>query len=189
MHAHLSNPISHPASASVAAIAECLLEPLSGDAGIRRLTLWADPAEARAELERTGGGQLYEVEDLLGQPARGSVPAVAGLTEFDGPRDAEQQAADRRSSRERVWPAASQVPGTIGALSLRAADGALAVVALADSPATLEAANQTILSTPLLPGEDPARLGGPDRQSVFRITERGLSALLADTAAHPEQVR
>ncbi len=77
--------------------------------------------------------------------------------------------ADRLSSR-RIWSAVSQVPDVLGALVLRADDGAMAVLAVAGSTAALEASVRTLLSTPLLPGEDPALLTGPSRAVDCRLT-------------------
>lgn len=122
----------------------------------------------------------YQVEDLWGRPDGSG--AWAQLVEFDGPRDAAQVAADRRSGRDRVWPAASQVDGTLGALVLRAPDGAMAVVAFADSRSSLEASDRAIMSTPLLPGEDPALLHGPDRSAVYRVHDDGVTDVLRAAA-------
>lgn len=118
----------------------------------------------------------YVVEQLEGRPHRTGISA--SVVEFDGPRDAVQVAADQRASRERVAPAAMQVEGTLGALVLRAADGGMVTVAFADSPASLEAGSRTILSTPLLPGEDPALLGGPDRYTVCTVQGDEVAAVL-----------
>lgn len=125
-------------------------------------------------------GAPYEVEDLWGRPdGSGSSAAVV---EFDGPRDHVQVTADRRASRDRVAPAAMQVEGSLGAVVLRAADGAMVCVAFADSRASLEAASRAILSTPLLPGEDPARLGGPDRWTACQAVGDDVAALLRSSA-------
>ena len=180
MHAVLSPPTP---GAAEGATASALLTPLDGRPAVL-LTLWPDASAVTATA--AAGGRAYEVEALLGHPSAGTdavgVAAAASLVEFDGPRDARQVAADRRSSEERVWPAVSQVDGTLGALHLRAADGALAVVALADTPATLEAALRTIMSTPLLPGEDAQLLSGPDRTFDCALEDDGVAALLARAA-------
>ena len=180
MHAVLSPPTP---GAAEGATASALLTPLDGRPAVL-LTLWPDASAVTATA--AAGGRAYEVEALLGHPSAGTdavgVAAAASLVEFDGPRDARQVAADRRSSEERVWPAVSQVDGTLGALHLRAADGALAVVALVDAPATLEAALRTILSTPLLPGEDPQLLSGPDRTTDCALEDDGVASLLAQAA-------
>jgi hypothetical protein len=134
-------------------------------------------------LTEESPGAGYEVEDLFG-PVAGTATRAA-VTEFDGPRDAAQVAADRRSGRERVWPAAAQVEGTCGAVALRGGDGAMVVVAFAESQAALEAASRAILSTPLLPGEDPALLRGPDRYTACSVVGHGVVEVLRARGATP----
>jgi hypothetical protein len=48
------------------------------------------------------------------------------------------------------------------------------VVILAESMDAFDAAAQAIMSTELLPGEDPALLGGPDRISFYRLVHADL---------------
>lgn len=163
MHAHLLPlaPGSDPAPPA-GTVASCRLD---GDSTCWLLALTAAPS-----------GAAYEVEDLFGCP--GGFADVALVTEFDGPRDADQVAADRRANRDRVWPAAAQVEGTRGAVVLRGSDGGMVVVALAADLESLEAGTHAILSTPLLPGEQAARLLGPDRITTCRASDDGLLALL-----------
>lgn len=123
----------------------------------------------------------YDVEQLDGHPHGAGTSAA--VVEFSGPRDAAQVAADRRASRERVAPAALQVAGALGAVVLRAADGGMVTVAFADSPASLEASSRTILSTPLLPGEDPALLGGPDRYTLCQVVGDDVAAVVRSAGA------
>lgn len=185
MHAHLCSPADDDrGSLALRSSAHCLLEPVDGGPGLL-LTLWPDEAAAR-DADAVVPGRVLEVEDVHGQPPSGpgALPGLCGsLIEFDGPRDARQVDADRRADRERIWPAASQVPGTLGALVLRAPDGAMVVVALAEHVRALAATPDVIMSTPLLPGEDPALLRGPDRHGEHRVRDGGLVALL--TAAVP----
>ena len=47
----------------------------------------------------------------------------------------------------------------------------------------LAAAPDAILNTPLLPGEDPALLRGPDRNADQRVRDGGVAAVLAEAAA------
>jgi hypothetical protein len=168
VHAHLL-PI--PAGGATAvpdgSLASCRLDAADGSGWLLALTddPWAP----------------YEVEQLSARPhGRG---ASAAVVEFDGPRDAVQVAADRRASVERVAPAALQVEGSLGAVVLRAADGAMVTVAFADSPAALDASSRAILSTPLLPGEDPALLGGPDRYTACQVIGDEVAALLRRSGA------
>ena len=48
------------------------------------------------------------------------------------------------------------------------------MVILAESMDVFDAAAQAKMSTELLPGEDPALLGGPDRISFYRLVHAGL---------------
>lgn len=173
MHAHLSD---QPLPPRPEALASCLLEPFDGGPA-RRLTLWPDARAAAV----AGAGAVYEVEQVDATAATGQ-PACASLTEFSGPRGPEQVAADRRASRERIWPAVSQVPGVLGAIVLRGRSGEMAVVALAESRDALGAAVRTVMSTPLLPGEDGSLLTGPDRAGEHRLTGSGVRDLLARAA-------
>lgn len=180
MHAHLCRPdedaVDRLTSGSQAF---CLLEPRNGDR-VLLLTLWPDESGARS-ADALSPGRVLEVEDVLGQA--GSGPArLASTTEFDGPRDARQVDADRRANRERIWPAAASVPGTLGAVVLRGPDGAMVVVALAEHEAAMAGAPRAILSTPLLPGEDPALLQGPDRFGEHRLRDGGVADLIAAAA-------
>jgi hypothetical protein len=154
-------------------------------------TATAPPAGALAScrLEGADGGWLlaltdrsgpYEVEEVLSRPGGGTDRAV--LVTFEGPRDATQVAADRRSNRDRAWPAASQVDGVAGSLTLRGDDGAMVVIAFAASDAAHEAAREAILSTPLLPGEDPLLLRGPDSSTACAVTDDGVGELLRSAA-------
>lgn len=123
----------------------------------------------------------FEVEHLHGHPDGAGTSAT--VVEFNGPRDATQVAADQRAGRDRIAPAAMAVPGVLGAIVLRAADGAMVTVVFADSPATLEASSRAILSTPLLPGEDPALLGGPQRYTTCQVIGDDVADILRRTGA------
>ena len=71
-------------------------------------------------------------------------------------------------------PATHGIDGIVSVLRLRAADNAYVVVILAESMDAFDAAAQAIMSTELLPGEDPALLGGPDRISFYRLVHADL---------------
>lgn len=183
-HVERLAPGSSPTPPSRDAVACCVLTAVETDAAWR-LTLWDDPGAARFQAARSPGGRLFEVSDVTDLDRDSH--AVAALVEFDGPRTPAQVAADRFASRQRVAPAAAEVHGTGGAIRLRGKDGSVVVVALAESVAVLEAASRAILSTPLLPGEDPELLGGPDRWTACRVDGgAALTAALATAAAgHP----
>jgi hypothetical protein len=168
VHAHLIPvPAGGHAAVPPGSTASCRLRADDGSGWMLALT-GADTA-------------AYTVEQVHGR-AHGSGGSAAVL-EFDGPRDSVQVAADRRASQERIAPAALQVEGTLGAIVLRAADGAMVTVAFADSRASLEAGSRAILSTPLLPGEDPALLGGPDRYTACSVEGDGVADVLRSSSS------
>lgn len=108
-------------------------------------------------------------------------PGAAGfrytqLTTFRGPRDETWVAAVNRADEERIWPAVRDVPGLLGALVLCAADGGRVVVTLTESVEACEEATRRLLSTQLLPWEDPALLTGPDQVDIQRLLVADLPA-------------
>jgi hypothetical protein len=84
----------------------------------------------------------------------------AQLTYFDGPRSPEQLAAHDFAARERIVPAISELDHSYRVYVLRRDDGSQIVVSIADSEQALLDAQKAIMSTELLPGEDPALLPG-----------------------------
>ena len=104
---------------------------------------------------------------------------------FDGPRSAEAVAAADRAGRERITPLVDAHPalreGLLGGLRCVAPDGAECVVVLARDEAALDTLGRVVLSSELLPGEDPALLTGPDRVLRFTSTDAfgPLAGLLA----------
>ena len=93
----------------------------------------------------------------------------AQLTYFDGPRSPEQVAAGDFASRERIVPAVSKLDHSYRVYVLRRDDGSQIVVSIADSEQALLDAQKAIMSTELLPGEDPALLPGPDRIDLYPV--------------------
>ena len=73
-----------------------------------------------------------------------------------------------------AWAMTAGIHGIVSVLRLRAADNAYVVVILAESMDAFDAAGQAIMSTELLPGEDPALLGGPDHISFYRLVHADL---------------
>jgi hypothetical protein len=105
----------------------------------------------------------------------------AQITYFDGPRSAELVAAGDRAGRERIEPAVLADPqlraAHIATFVLRQPDGGEAVVVVTDSDEALDRGREVIMSTRLLPGEDPALLPGPSRVERYRVvaaTEHGV---------------
>ena len=91
--------------------------------------------------------------------------------QFDGPRSPEWSAAESRASHDRIHPAVQDVPGYVGTLRLVRDDGGVLTVSLGETAEALQEAMERILSTELLPGEDPALLTGPDR-TTFSVVVR-----------------
>ncbi|MCX2948728.1 hypothetical protein [Lentzea sp. NEAU-D7] len=95
----------------------------------------------------------------------------AQLTYFDGPRGPEQLAAADFAAKQRIAPAAMAVPGNIRTYVLRRADGSEVVLSIAESEQALIDTQKAIMSTQLLPGEDPALLPGADRVEIYPVLE------------------
>ena len=95
----------------------------------------------------------------------------AQLTYFDGPRTAEQIAADDFATRERIVPAVSALGHRFRVYLLRSDDGSQVVVSIADTEQALLDAQKAIIGSELLPGENPALLPGPDRVELYPVTD------------------
>ncbi len=98
---------------------------------------------------------------------------IAQIAYFDGPRSPEIVGASERAGRERIMPAVSADhevrAGHRGTFVLRQPEGTQVVLVLADSAGTLDRGEAVITATPLLPGEDPALLTGPDRVERYEV--------------------
>lgn len=156
-------------------VATCTLAQLAGLSGAV-VTLWPDREQAESAAGRRVPGPVtwldsgcYEVIAMQDGVAAGTPPSYAQLTWFDGPRSQAQVAADDRAGRERIWPAVRAVDGSVGAWILRADGLGMLVLGLASSVGTLEEVQRAIMTSELLPGEDPALLTGPDRQDIHRV--------------------
>ena len=120
-----------------------------------------------------GGPGRYQVIET--RPGRGTGPATyMQVVEFAGPRTEEWVAAEQRAATDRLGPATEGIDGIVSVTRLRAADNAYIVVILAESMDVFDVASQVIMSTELLPGEDPELLGGPDRISFYRLVHADL---------------
>jgi hypothetical protein len=120
-----------------------------------------------------GGANGYHVERSFGGPSAGPATYMQVVT-FEGPRSPEWVAAETRATTDRIMPATRDLAGAVHVLRLRRPDGGLIVAVLADSVDTFDAAQRAILSTELLPGEDPALLTGPDSVVVYRLVHADL---------------
>ena len=98
------------------------------------------------------------------------MPAYARLLYFDGPEMPEQSAAAEQAGRQRIWPAIRGLGGLAGVCVLRRRDLGSVVITLATSIETLDAVQRAVMSTGLLPGEDPALLPGPGRIEIHHVT-------------------
>jgi len=93
----------------------------------------------------------------------------AQLTYFDGPQTPEQLAAADFAAQERILPTVSKLDHPLRVYLLRRHDGSGIVLSIADSEQALLDAQKAIMSTELLPGEDPALLPGPDRIELYPV--------------------
>jgi hypothetical protein len=95
----------------------------------------------------------------------------AQLTYFDGPRTPEQLAAADFAGRERILPAISGLGHSLRVYLLRRHDGSEIAMVLADSEQALLDVQKAIMTTALLPGENPALLPGPDRIELYPVID------------------
>jgi hypothetical protein len=98
---------------------------------------------------------------------------------FDGPRAPEQVAAEDLAGRQRIWPAIRNLGGLVGVYVLRRPDLGFVVITLTTSAEALDATARAVMSTELLPGEDPALLPGPDCIEIHHVTGYHLPAVAA----------
>ena len=128
------------------------------------VAVWATQDEARAAAD---GGTVWTVEDHTKGLSADEPPAATQVTWFHGPRSDAHVAAARRGGRERLWPALHDLEGLVDVLVLVAPDGGSVVFGSATSADVFEEVQRRVMSTTLLPGEDPALLTGPDRIETY----------------------
>jgi hypothetical protein len=163
---------------------------LAGDDGSGTMvSLWQTREDAELASERSAAvrgprpfeltrDEIYEVDADEPGSAAGAEPAAAFLGEFDGPLSPARVQAAHFAGTERLLPVLRTVPGLVRALVLwHPTERRMAVLHLATSVAALEAVAEAVMSTTLLPGEDPALLPGPDRLSVLRVAAYRATAL------------
>ncbi len=107
----------------------------------------------------------------------------AQLTVFSGPRSPELVAAGERAGCERIDPLMMSHPvikdDLVARYVLRQPDGGEAVLVVVGHEATLDIASDLVLTSELLPGEDPQLLPGPtrvERYTVFDVSGPGVSS-------------
>jgi hypothetical protein len=143
------------------------------------VALWDDEADAGTAPSGSAGqvtlgpGRRYEVDLRKAGVSSGPARYLQLLT-FDGPRSAEWTAAYVRAGEHRIWPATKDTAGVVEVLGGRAADGGRVNAVTAESVEALEELAKAVLSTELLPGEDPAQLTGPDSLVVLRLLHADL---------------
>lgn len=144
----------------------------------RVVALWDDAADAAAFAPGAAGpvtigpGLGYEVR----QHWAGTSPGPARylqLASFGEHGEAWGTAFDRAGA-DRIWPAVGHLPGLVTALTGAGPAGSRVSLTLADSVEALEAATAGLMSTALLPWEDPADLVGPEALAVLRLVHADL---------------
>ncbi|WP_164704373.1 hypothetical protein [Blastococcus litoris] len=137
-----------------------VVEHLSGDEGTV-VAFWPDEAERP--------GRVHDLVDGFDGAAAGRTPLFAQLTWLNGAGDPDVARAAERGGRERIHPVVRDVDGLVGVQVFRSPDDRIVVLGLATGVETLTEVRDRIASTPLLPGEDPALLPGPDRTELGRV--------------------
>ncbi|TQM54545.1 hypothetical protein [Humibacillus xanthopallidus] len=106
----------------------------------------------------------------------------AQLVIFDGPQSPELLAAAELADSQRITPlieAHARIRDDIVArYDLRQPDGGRALLIVTGSEDTLDALAELIMTSDLVPGEDPALLPGPSRAERYTVAE----AFVAETA-------
>jgi hypothetical protein len=165
---------SHPGFAGLAMLA-------GQDGGASMISLWLTREDAELASERSAAirgprpieltrDEIFEVDADEAGAAAGQEPAVAFLGEFDGPLSPARVEAARFAGTERIAPALRKVAGLVRVLVFwHPTERRMAVLHLATSAQALQAVGETVMSTKLLPGEDPDLLPGPDRISMLRV--------------------
>jgi len=165
---------SHPGFAGVAMLAFD-----DGSGGM--VSLWQNREDAELASERSAAArgprpfeltrdEIYEVDADESGRAAGEEPSVAFLGEFDGPLSPARLEAARVAGSERIGPVLRTLPGLVRLLVLwHPTERRMVVLHLATSTAVLEAVGAAVMSTKLLPGEDPELLPGPDRVTMPRV--------------------
>ncbi|HST65002.1 MAG TPA: hypothetical protein VLM05_07415 [Mycobacteriales bacterium] len=157
-------------SAAAVPLGTLVARPVGVGPGLA-VALWRDAPGAvtpgAAGRVTVGAGAAYRIDThragWSARPAR-----YLQMTTFTG-RDEDWCAAFDRSGEERIWPAVKDLPGLVGLLTGSTPEGDRIALILADSVEALEANAAAIMSTELLPWEDPAHLTGPDELAILRL--------------------
>ena len=95
----------------------------------------------------------------------------AQFTFFDGPATAEQLAADEFAGQTRILPAVRELGHWFRLYRMQRPDGSRVYLTIAETEQALLDAQKAIMSTSLLPGEDPELLPGPDRVELYPVLD------------------
>lgn len=99
----------------------------------------------------------------------------AQLVIFDGPQSPELLAAAELADTQRIKPlieANAQIRDDIVAqYDLRQPDGGRALLVITGTQATLDALTELVMTSELVPGEDPSLLPGPSRAERYTVAE------------------
>lgn len=139
------------------------------------VSVWESQEQAD-QASITAAGHDYTDCSFEGTGRGDERPAYGQIVYFDGPHSQSEADAIDRANRERIAPAVRDVPGNLGAYRGRNPDGSSVVVALTASLQAIEDSQRAIMSTELLPGEDPALLTGPDRIQLCWVLGTSLPA-------------
>jgi hypothetical protein len=96
------------------------------------------------------------------------VPMIVRLAAFASPPP-DVRAEAVRNLLERFKPALIAQPGFVAGYWAEAADGRLFSITVWESEAAMEQAGATANATPLLPGQDPAKIPSPDRVETLSV--------------------
>lgn len=145
----------------------------AGPAALIALDDLADPGNGTAVAlwtdEPATGGRIYRVTDEMHGRASGRRPLFAQLIWLNGDGDPAKADAAERGGRDRIWPAVREIDGIVDSFALRSTDDRIVVVGLATGRETHQEVQRAVMSTELLPDEDPALLPGTDRVEQARV--------------------
>jgi hypothetical protein len=100
---------------------------------------------------------------------------LAQILRFDGPRPPEILAAADRAGRDRLAPIILAHPKMrqemVALVVLRQHDGSEENIMIVRTAAGLQLAKDLVMTSEILPVEDPALLAGPDRVDVFTVVK------------------
>ena len=153
-------------------VAGCLPTGAAPD-GLLALADVTDPGRGTAVAlwtdEPATDGRVYRVTDEMRGRASGRSPLFAQVTWLNGDGDPVRADATERAGQIRSRPAVREIDGIVEVFALRSTDDRIVVVGLGTGREPHQQVQQAIMSTELLPDEDPALLPGYDRIDQARV--------------------